>query len=375
MIKIAFVIDKICSPTAGTEKQLCELISKLDRKKVTPYLCVLRMTPWVEKNFDLCKVFNVDINSITSFKGLSGVVKFTRFLKTNNIDIVQLYFFDSYLVGLIASFFLKRVSVVGAVRNQGYSDPRYRNILFYFCYKLSTALLTNSFATKEYLLDHYKVKEDDVTVIYNGYSLSSRDGSLINKRAFKASIGISDEMIAVVIVANLRPVKDHFTLIEAASTVLKRANNFHFVIIGHGPLLNRLKVKVEQEGLANSFVFLGERKDVETILPCFDIGVLTSTSESFSNAIVEYMYTGLPVVATDVGGVRELIKRGENGYVVPVGNSDELAECMLQLADKDLRDKIRTNNIIKAKEKFEFDKIVNEYYAFYHKVVTKLKKS
>ena len=120
MIKIAFIIDTIESPTAGTEKQLLLLIKHLDRRKFKPYLCVLRSSQWLREEFDLCELFNAEISSFKKPSAYLNIYRLSRFLRAERIDIVQTHFRDGSIAGILAARISGTKSIVGTRRNQGY---------------------------------------------------------------------------------------------------------------------------------------------------------------------------------------------------------------------------------------------------------------
>ena len=117
----------------------------------------------------------------------------------------------------------------------------------------------------------------------------------------------------MVTVANLRPEKGHDTLIAAASRIVDERPDTEFLIVGDGPLRESLERQVTARGLGARVRFLGERSDVPALLASSDIFVLPSRSEASPNGVLEAMAAGLPIVASRVGGVPELVESGVHG--------------------------------------------------------------
>jgi glycosyltransferase involved in cell wall biosynthesis len=140
----------------------------------------------------------------------------------------------------------------------------------------------------------------------------------------------------VTIVANLRnPVKDHPMFLRAAARVRATVPDAAFVIAGEGELMPGLRELAAELGIAGDVHFIGRCDDVATLLHASNVGVLSSKAEGFANAILEYMAAGLPVVATDVGGVREAIVEGKTGYVVASGDDEQMAQRLIQVLAND----------------------------------------
>ncbi len=134
-------------------------------------------------------------------------------------------------------------------------------------------------------------------------------------------------------VANLRPVKSVDTLIRAAAIVVRDIPDARFVIVGDGPLRDPLLKLTSDLSLTDHIKFVGSTQDVHALLATAGIGVLTSTSEGFSNAILEYMCAGLPVIATNVGGNRESVTDA-TGYLIPPSDPSALAAKLIDLLKK-----------------------------------------
>jgi glycosyltransferase involved in cell wall biosynthesis len=131
----------------------------------------------------------------------------------------------------------------------------------------------------------------------------------------------------------LRPEKAHEVFLQTAKKILKEMPEVHFIIIGDGPLRQKLEAYSSELGISAHVHFLGLRQDVSDILQELDVAVLSSHPivETLSVAVLEYMAAGKPVVATRVGSIPELVHDGENGYLVDPGDSEALANRIMRL--------------------------------------------
>jgi glycosyltransferase involved in cell wall biosynthesis len=132
-------------------------------------------------------------------------------------------------------------------------------------------------------------------------------------------------------VAGLRRIKGLDVLIAAAAKIVARVPDARFVIVGEGPERESALHQVGNFGLEDSFEFLGHRDDVPALLAEADLFVLPSRSEAFPNAVIEAMAAGLPVVATRVGGIAELVQRERTGVLVPSEDPEALAAAVMNL--------------------------------------------
>jgi glycosyltransferase involved in cell wall biosynthesis len=132
-------------------------------------------------------------------------------------------------------------------------------------------------------------------------------------------------------VATLKPLKRIDLLLEAARAVLEDTHDVTFVIVGEGGEHDRLASQAVSLGIADQVVFTGFRNDIGRILRSSDLFVLPSRTEAFPNVVLEAMASGLPVVATDVGSVGEMVEDGRSGVMVPAGDVGALQEAVKAL--------------------------------------------
>lgn len=328
MIRIAYLIDTVESPTAGTEGQLLYLLRHLDRGRFAPVLCTLRSSPWLESSFDLCPRHVVGVRSFKKGGDWRNIVDFARYLRSEEIDIVQTFFRDSSIAGTIAARLAGRPLVIGSRRNQGYWMESRRELLLQRVVNRWVSLfIANCLNTRDWSVAVERIAGERIRVVYNGLDPERFAGDPVRSREKGRSLlGLPEGVPVVGIVANLRPVKGIDIFLQAAGLLRTSFPLARFVVVGEGPERGRLEHLAEALGVAERVTFLGRREDVPDLLPGFDTGVLASRSESFSNALVEYLAAGLPVVCTDVGGCREAVEEGINGFVVPGGDPSALAE-------------------------------------------------
>jgi glycosyltransferase involved in cell wall biosynthesis len=179
-----------------------------------------------------------------------------------------------------------------------------------------------------------------VHVIHHGPELSATTESTSGARArARTALGVSDSALVVGTVGNFTPKKDHDTLLRATALVAERHHALRLVLVGSGPLESALRRSAEAMALEDRVVFAGSRDDVATLMPAFDVFALSSRNEGLPIALLEAMGSGLPCVATAVGGVPEVITDGREGLLVPPGDERALADALsTMLCGPDLRE-------------------------------------
>jgi glycosyltransferase involved in cell wall biosynthesis len=164
--------------------------------------------------------------------------------------------------------------------------------------------------------------------------------SAVSNAAVRRELGVPDGCVLVGMVARVAPVKDYFTLADAAVHVLDNHPNTRFLVVGDNSVvdLNRnhyavVAKRLNELGLADRFIFTGHRDDVPRLIGAVDVCVLCTHREGFPLSILEAMAMGKPVVATSVGGIPEIVTPGVTGFLHQHGNSKELADTVLRLID------------------------------------------
>ena len=215
------------------------------------------------------------------------------------------------------------------------------------------------------------VPETKLRLIYNGIE---SEVPRQERRTARAALDLADEALIGIVVANLIPYKGHRDLIEAlALAAPKLPPTWRVLCVGaDNDLRPELEALAAAKGVAGNVRFLGQRFDVDRLLEAADFGVLPSrANEGFSNAILESMRAGLPMIVTDVGGNAEAVVNGETGIVVPPANPAELAAALLRMAeDPALRRKLGEAGRQRVATQFTLDACVAKYRTLYDELLT-----
>lgn len=166
----------------------------------------------------------------------------------------------------------------------------------------------------------------------NGIRLERfRPADDVARQSLVAELGLPTGSRIIGTVGRLQPVKDHALLLRAFAKVRVQVPEAALVIVGDGPLRAALEAQAEQAGLSDAVRFMGDRHDVPRLLTGMEVFALTSTSEGYSVALLEACASSLPIVATDVGGNREIVRHGINGRLVPSGHTAAIATALIAL--------------------------------------------
>jgi sugar transferase (PEP-CTERM/EpsH1 system associated) len=213
---------------------------------------------------------------------------------------------------------------------------------------------------ESYLLEGIGVPSARVARIVNG----------VDVERFRPAEREAASPVVIGSVTRMQEVKDPLTLARAFVRVRERGLAAELVLVGDGPLLSGVRRVLEEGGVASHATLAGSREDVAELLRSFDVYALSSRAEGISNTILEAMATGLPVVATRVGGNEELVENGVTGALVPPGDPDALAEALIRyVADAGLRGEQGRRARARAEREFALDSMVARYIAVYDGVL------
>ncbi|RPJ75962.1 MAG: glycosyltransferase [Acidobacteria bacterium] len=325
----------------GTERQMIELLRRLDRRHFAVHLvCFHRTGEWRARAEELAE--SVTEFPVGSFRGPAAMrqaAAFARWCRTRNVAIVHTCDLYANIFGLPAAA-LAGVPVRIANRRELNPDKSAAQIAAQrLGYGFASRIVANSEAAL-CRLQREGVRAGRVSVIPNGIDLSEfrpedsgirNQDSGVTRDTLTADSGIPKPVRRVVTVARFRPEKGLETFIDAARLALAQVPDLEFALAGDGPLSADLESRVRAANLESRVRFLGLREDVAEVLRAHDVFVLPSRSEAFPNAVLEAMATALPIVATRVGGVPELIEHGRSGLLVAPGRAADLAAAIIDL--------------------------------------------
>lgn len=244
------------------------------------------------------------------------------------------------------------------------SDPSYLN-LTRFSIEQSDAVTAVSKWLRRQTIKQFHTKRP-VEVVYNFVDPDRFSPS--HKPECLQQLAPSEEPILMHI-SNFRPVKRTLDLLEVF-TYVRLKTKARLILIGDGPDRPRLEEKARRMRHGDDIIFLGNYAAVEELLPCADVLLQPSESESFGLATLEAMSCGVPVVGTDVGGMPEVVEHGVSGYLFEVGDTGAMAEAAVNIiTDEALRKRLGAAARARAVERFHVDQITRRYEQIYERLM------
>jgi L-malate glycosyltransferase len=319
-VRVNYFIDGLSR--AGTETQLLALIHSLDRKVVEPSLTLLDGHSDESRSLEPtdCPVLRLGVTSLKRPSELARAsAKLLLFWRKQAVDMVQTYFLDSTYFGVPLARLAGVKRIIRVRNNVGHwLTPKHRG-LGRVIGRIADVTLTNSEPGLQSLRHAERGNRNKLVVLENGVDL--------DRFASVPAPARRGGIVTVGAVGNLRPVKGMDVLVRAAA----RLPGVRFLVAGEGDQRSELQSMIDSLGITPRFTLFGQVNDMPAFLADIDMAVLPSRAEGMSNALLEFMAAGRPVVATRVGANAQVLEDGQHGLLVPSGHDEALANAIDQL--------------------------------------------
>jgi glycosyltransferase involved in cell wall biosynthesis len=344
--KYLFVINSFLA--GGAERSLIELLPVIRAQDVTLIVaCLYRREVGFE---DEVRESGFDVRVLPGSNLTSKTLALRRLIKEERPDVVHTALFESDLAGRLASIGL-RVPVMTTLANTAYDPARLgdpnvkkrRLTLVKWVDGFSARHLTQHFhavsqAVKDSTVEHLRVPADRITVVKRGRD-ETRLGERTpeRRRRVRRALGLDDDAEVLVAVGRQEYQKGHRHLIDAFPAVVAARPRARLLIVGReGHASRDLGTRIAALGLEKEITILGHREDVTDVMAACDLFVFPSVYEGLGGALIEAIGLGLPVVASDIPAIREVVRHGENADLVPPADSEALARAIVGLfSDRD----------------------------------------
>lgn len=289
-----------------------------------------------------------------------------RLFRRERPHIVHTHAWGTLLEGLVAAR-LARVPVVVHGEHGTLQLKTYQRWLQRAAWSRVNQLLSVSTRLAERMSQETGFPLARIRTLRNGVDLA-RFGRA-DRGEVRSALELPEGDLVIGTIGRLVPVKDQGTLLKAAAILRRQGLPLTTLLAGDGPLRGRLEDEAGRLGIASHVRFLGHRADAERVLAALDVFVLPSVSEGMSNTILEAMASGLPVVATRVGGADELVVHGETGLLTPPGSPERLAEALhVVLTDAGARRRMGTAARARAASEFSLSSALLAYKHLYEEL-------
>jgi L-malate glycosyltransferase len=373
-INILFLIDSFNGPGAGTERHLRYLASKLDKSKFRCLIC------YFDGNDVLANIMEgegiptiyLPLKRIYGLKAVQVAFKITKIIKENNIDIVQTYHFKSDTYGVLVSKLAGVKKIISSRRDTGDLKKPRQILLNRLVNRFIDHFIMVSDKVGRKITGAEKIDSGRIDTIYNGVDLNkysvSNNGQAI---AVRKELSIPLDAFVIGTTAVFRPEKGYDIFLEGIRRICNDLQNWKVLLIGGGNGYEKIRSYCSDLGLEHNVIFLGYRKDVERYLEAIDVFCLIpKNNEGFSNAILEAMAMGRPIIASDVGGNAEAVVHNETGLIIPPNDSQHFAEAVIEMYKNPvMRATMGKKARIRSENAFSLDQMVKKHENLYIKIM------
>ena len=379
-INIIHLIDTL-EVLGGTEGHVLQLIKRLNADKYSHLVCPIapRSSPTIDiYRQNGIEILPLGLDRVYDHNAFKKALYLKKLIRQRSCQIIVCYHFGAELFGLLLSRLAHVPVLLFSRRDIGYKENNW--------YHQLAKRIASSFATKVIMVAQHQqrifqqqehISQNRSVLLYNGVDLNLFRKK-VNQAEKRSNLGLPLNAPIIGTVGHIRPIKGHDDFIRAARLVKDEVQTAKFIIVGgevqesakeqnYKLFLNELLTELD---LHEDVSFLGNRSDVNEILKVMDVFVLPSRSEGFSNALIEAMAAGVPIVATNVGGNSEAIVDGDCGWLVPSATPRKLAEKIIEL----LKNPQKAAQLGKAAQKraqslFSLDGMIEKYDQLFQSTV------
>ena len=362
------VMHVICELNpGGMEFGVVKLVNRLNQQRVRSAICSTKPAGEMKRLVDP----NVPIIELRRRQGNDPrlVWELYRVFRRERPDIVHTHAWGTLLEGLIAARLARIPVVVHGEHGTLQLRPHQRWLQRHGWGRVDRVLSVSTRLTDK-MAREIGFPAERITTIRNGVDLTRF--SRLARADARATLNLPADAVVIGTVGRLVPVKDQASLLQAVRHLHDDGLFPTVILAGEGPLRQALEAQIETLRLEQQVRLLGHRPDVETVLAALDVFVLSSASEGLSNTILEAMATGVPVVATAVGGADELVIDGSTGLLVPPKDPQALAAALARmLRDLPAAHEMGCAGRRRVESSFDVARMIDCYESLYHEVIAR----
>jgi len=318
----------------GTQHMLLEFLRHASRDKYVVYLCVLLGYDMLNEEASKLGIENISLN-MRGYWDLSVWWKFYKYAKDKQIDLIRTYGLKADIIGRIVGKLLRNPVNITSVRSTDPWRKWYHVLLDSRTSRFTDLYLSNSEAGRMAIHRREHIPLSKIVTVPNGIDLttyvpgtSKVSGTL---DTYRKTFGISPTAHVIGIVANLGKMKGHTTIVDALPRIQEKFPDVKCLFIGRDDLNGEIHRYVQEQNLEDAVIFTGVRRDIPEILLMLDVFLLPSLWEGFPTSLLEAMAMKIPVVASAVGGIPEMVDPKKTGLLIPPQYPDALADAVMFL--------------------------------------------
>lgn len=358
----------------GAEKALLELVKRVNKKKYRVLVASVGPGGPLEEDFKKYSEHCFHFKPRLGFD-LGLVTKLMAVLRKYKVEILQTTLFYADVIGVLAARLVKLPVIISwqtalALPTGSVEDDRFRHT---WAYRLASSFMHHIVAVsdqvRKYFIQNRHIPKHKISTIHYGVDLEHFNK---NNKSIRKEIGLNENDIVLAMVGHLSEVKGHKYLVEVLPSLISTYPNLHLIIAGDGPKRQILQKQIDNLGIQSHVHFLGVRSDIADLMCSGDVFVLPSLYEGLPNVVLEAMASSVPIVASDVGGVSELVINEKTGFLFEAKNTAQLKESLEKLLTSKKRRKTMGRNCrTRIENYFSIDFEIERFEDLYSRLYSK----
>lgn len=350
----------------GAEEMVLNLVQHLP-KRFEPFVCCINQAGPIGEEIQKTGTPLAVLGLTPGLRRPWDVAGIRRYLRETEPTIVHTFLLTASLYGRLAAI-LERVPIVIGTEVNIYERKRAHHILAERILMAKTdRVIVSANSVRDFYVDQIHADPGKIDVVYNAVDWKAITPSK-SREAMRSSLGLHRDAQVAGVIARLTEQKGHRFLFQAMTT--SALADMQLIVVGDGDLRDSLKAEAQDLGIASRVHFLGARRDLGDLLAAMDVFVMPSLWEGLPLSMILAMGAAVPVVATAVAGIPEVVADGKTGWLVPAGNSLALATALVEV----FSDRSRTSKIAQAARefvvpRFDVDGYVNSIVSLYDRLV------
>lgn len=357
-IRVLHIVQSM--ETGGLENGIVNLVNNSNSDEfVVDILCLREKGELAERVTNPNSHIFFDGN--TQHSKLIAIKKVYLHCKQHQYDIIHSHGYATMLAAYVGGTFARCPNIINGEHGTLYYSSKKEVLIQRYLFNRMKLNLSVSRVLQDKVCETYSLSQKIFKTIINGVDTQKFNPGF-ESQSLRKQLDVQESKVIIGSVGRLVAVKNYPSLIRAMSLIVEKFPNVKLLLAGDGPERKKLENLITELELTAYVTLLGRREDVPELMNLYDIFVLPSFSEGLSNTLLESMACGTPVVASDVGGNKEIVAEGITGHLYPSDDSNELAKLLSRLVEEEqLREKLGAQARKHIEDNFSIASMVNNY--------------
>jgi len=372
-MRVLWMIDSL--GPGGAESLMVPLLKNLKNQVEDPRVCVLNIRLGNPIAADINSLgIPVDLIQVQNLRSFSSQWQLFNYIRKHRPDIIHTQLETSDILGSLGAKLLgiPSISTVHTLDVPSSRMKKYwRNLLRWNCLKLiaKRVIVVSEFTRQHYIGLGFNKKK--LLTIYNGIDLNQFIQKEITRPCKKEIFGLPDDSVVITTVAVLRELKGLQYMLYAIPGLMAKIPNLYYAIVGDGDYRETLENLARSLGISDRVVFMSHRTDIPKILAASNLFVYPTLKDALPTALLEAMAAGVPIVASKIGGVPEIIENDVSGLLVPPASPSSFTEaCLRLLCNPDLANRLTTAARDTINQRFDIRHQAASIFTFYNQILS-----